>query len=318
MYDLSFLFKVLLFHIRIKYKFTKRPQIITKYLNNFRNKKIATNLADIKQMPIFVKNITHMRKRIQGGESTTDLILSAYVDNNDVVFKEILDLYVSPGADIADVTFGFGVFWNKVDMTQYNIHASDLYLKKESLKRYPHLTITEGTDCKELPYENNSMDVVVLDPPYMEGFYRREREHIGGTGTHSSFRRAYSSGIGEEKNSAAKYHDAVVDTYVKASQEAIRVLKEKGLLIVKCQDEVSANKQRLTHVEIITSCEQMGFYVEDLFIVVRNNKPVVSRLKKQIHARKNHSYFIVMRKTKSRISSIVNPYTEIQPSCPLT
>ena len=86
--------------------------------------------------------------------------------------------------------------------------------------------------------------------------------------------------------------------YVKAGREALRVLKKEGVLIVKCQDEVSANKQRLTHVEIITAYEAMGFYTKDLFVLVRVNRAGVSRLKKQEHARKNHSYFLVFQKRK--------------------
>jgi hypothetical protein len=37
-------------------------------------------------------------------------------------------------------------------------------------------------------------------------------------------------------------------------------------------------------------------YTKDLFVVVRRNRPGVSRLKKQAHARKNHSYFLVFVK----------------------
>ena len=135
---------------------------------------------------------------------------------------------------------------------------------------------------------------------------------VGGIGSHSSFRNAYSSGVAKEGGLRAKYHEAVTETYVRASIEAYRVLKDDGIFIVKCQDEVSANRQRLTHVEIITACEKLGFYVEDIFVVVRSNKPVISRLKKQKHARKNHSYFLVMRKTRMEISNIVdlNAYPE--------
>jgi len=63
---------------------------------------------------------------------------------------------------------------------------------------------------------------------------------------------------------------------------------------------VSANRQWLTHVEIINEYERIGFYVRDLFVVVRNNRPIITRLKKQVHARKNHSYFIVFQKTANR------------------
>jgi hypothetical protein len=51
-------------------------------------------------------------------------------------------------------------------------------------------------------------------------------------------------------------------------------------------------------IEIINEYEAMGFYTKDLFVVVRPNKPAVSRLIKQEHARKNHSYFLVFVKTE--------------------
>ena len=73
-------------------------------------------------------------------------------------------------------------------------------------------------------------------------------------------------------------------------------MRKRGILIVKCQDEVSAGKQRLTHVEIINEYERKGFVVKDLFVVVRKNSASVSRIVRQLHARKNHSYFLVFIK----------------------
>jgi hypothetical protein len=43
----------------------------------------------------------------------------------------------------------------------------------------------------------------------------------------------------------------------------------------------------------------MGFVAEDLFVVVRNNRPGVSSSVRQVHARKNHSYFLVFWKRGS-------------------
>jgi hypothetical protein len=80
------------------------------------------------------------------------------------------------------------------------------------------------------------------------------------------------------------------------AQEAYRVLKKKGVFIVKCQDEVCANRQRLTHVEIINELISRHYICEDLFVAIRTNKPGMSRVIKQRHARKNHSYFLVFRK----------------------
>jgi hypothetical protein len=62
---------------------------------------------------------------------------------------------------------------------------------------------------------------------------------------------------------------------------------------------VSANIQRLTHIEIINEYHEIGFYTKDLFVLVRPNKPGVSRVINQVHARKNHSYFLVFSKTRN-------------------
>ncbi len=222
------------------------------------------------------------KKRSVTGKSSTDLILSSYTRNNEEIFPLILSLYVPVGSTIADVTYGKGVFWKKVNQKNYTLFFSD---------------IKTGVDCRNLPYENQSIDCVVLDPPYMEGFYRRNATHLAGSGTFSSFREAYSDGsIYPQKEGTPKYHDAVLDMYYSAGYEALRVLKRKGILIIKCQDEVSANKQHLTHVEIINEYTKHNLIVEDLFVMIRNNKPNIPTLKRQVHARKNHSYFLVFRK----------------------
>ena len=119
---------------------------------------------------------------------------------------------------------------------------------------------------------------------------------MAGAKSYAAFRSHYSDG--EVKSEGPKYHNAVLDMYFSAGKEANRVLKLKGILIVKCQDEVSANKQHLTHVEIINAYNELGFYAKDLFVVVRPNKPAMSRVIRQVHARKNHSYFLVFVKEK--------------------
>ena len=158
-----------------------------------------------------------------------------------------------------------------------------------------------GIDARDLPHKDQSLDALVLDPPYMEGFYRRAQEHQGGKGTHRAFSEYYNHLQAQgDMVGQPKYHDAVLDVYYRAGEEAARVLKDGGVFIVKCQDEVSANQQRLTHVEILNYYSSIGFIPEDIFVVVRNNKPIISRLLKQAHARKNHSYFLILRKDKTK------------------
>lgn len=232
------------------------------------------------QMDLIELSESSQKKRVQGGIATSNVVLSAYIAGNAEVFPIILDLHVPLGAKIADVTYGTGVFWRNIDRSKYQLFPSD---------------IATGIDCRNLPYDNESFDVIVLDPPYMEGLLRNNKEHKAGGGSHSAFREYYSNGD-EENHDGPKWHAAVSDLYFKAGSEGYRVLKENGIMIVKCQDEVSANRQWLTHVEIINHYEQLGFYTKDLFVVVRQNKAVISRLKKQVHARKNHSYFLIFVK----------------------
>lgn len=220
------------------------------------------------------------KRRIQGGVATTNLVLSAHVTGNADVFPTVIDLHVAPGSKVADVTYGKGVFWKKVPPGKYQLFPSDL---------------KTGIDCTKLPYENESLDCVVLDPPYMEGLFRGSKNQLAGSGTHAAFRENYSNGQASSID-GPKWHDAVLDLYFRAGIEARRVLRNGGTLIVKCQDEVSANRQRLTHVEIINEYVGYGYYAKDIFVVVRTNRPVMSRLKKQVHARKNHSYFLVFVK----------------------
>jgi len=239
---------------------------------------MATKAKPI-QMRLIGEEDKAVNRRVQGGVATSDVAVSAYVGTNAEVFPDILRLHVPEASVVADVTYGKGVFWRDVPEGAYRLLASDL---------------KTGTDCRELPYEGESIDCVVFDPPYMEGLFRRSTDHMAGQGTYGAFRDFYSNG--EATSGGPKWHAAVLDLYFRTGKEAHRVLRDRGVFIVKCQDEVSANRQNLTHVEIINHFEELGFYTKDLFVVVRPNQPGVSRMLKQVHARKNHSYFLVFVK----------------------
>jgi hypothetical protein len=213
------------------------------------------------------------KRRSPRGVATNELIFSAAVATNADVFPEVIKLYVPLGSVVADITYGRGVFGKKVPPGQYALKATD---------------IKDGVDCRSLPHGNASVDCVVFDPPYMHT--------PGGTAhvNHQNYEHYYKNN--STSNGNKKYHEAVLDLYFAGSKEAYRVLRPGGVLILKCQDEVCACRQRLTHVEVINELTGYGFLVEDLFVVVRKNQPGVSRILKQLHARKNHSYFLVFRK----------------------
>ena len=215
--------------------------------------------------------------------SAEDAILSAHVGTNDEVFPKVLDLHVESGASVADVTYGEGVFWRKVPSGKYDLTATDI-----DPSRSPDST--EGVDCRDLPYTDASFDCVVLDPPYAEGFYETADKP---SDNNYWIKDRY---VGETGEQSATYHDAVLEMYAAAGEEAHRVLRENGVLIAKMQDEVSRNVQRLTHIEVTNLYEEVGFHAKDLFVVVRPDTPTVGRMYEQRRARKNHSYFLVYEK----------------------
>jgi hypothetical protein len=218
------------------------------------------------------------KRRSPRGKPTNNLVFSAYQGTNDGVFPQVLALYVQPGSAVADITYGKGVFWKAVPKESYRVLATDLKL---------------GVDCRSLPYLDSTVDCVVFDPPYMHT--------PGGTAhvSHQNYENYYANNV-PGNGSGKKYHEAVLDLYFKTGLEARRVLRTEGIFIVKCGDEVCANQQRLTHVELINEFCANGFVIEDLFVLLRNNRPGVSRVLRQVHARKNHSYFLVFRKSKVR------------------
>ena len=230
-------------------------------------------------MTITAEEQAPKNRKSPAGVATNDLIFSSMVGINADLFPSILKLYVTPGAVIADTTYGKGAFWRAVPGDLYQVHPTDLQT---------------GVDACSLPYEAASVDAVVFDPPYM---------HSEGGGAHRGHQHydAYYQNDARSQTDGGtglRGHFAVVDLYRRASVEALRVLKPQGIYIVKCQDEVYANRQRLTHVELINWYTAQGFLVEDLFVLMTQRRPGVSRQLRQYHSRKTHSYFVILRKPR--------------------
>jgi len=213
-----------------------------------------------------------MSRQSPSGKPASDLILSAYVGTNDELFPRILKLYVALGSKVADVTFGNGTFWKQIPSGSYEVHGTDLL---------------KGVDARHLPYGDGTMDCVVLDPPYMHS--------SGGTAYKDDQHAAFGRYRNNEEVRSSDGHRDVLQLYQDCADEALRVLRRGGVLLLKCQDEVAVNRQRLTHVEILLGLTK-DWICEDLFVLVRRGRPSVSRQLKQLHARKAHSYFLVLRK----------------------
>lgn len=216
------------------------------------------------------------RRKSPAGQPTTDLVTSVTVGSSADIFPGILKLYVPLGSRVADTTYGGGVFWRNVPPDAYRVYASDA---------------AHGVDARRLPYESGYLDAVVFDPPWIADAETTYRSGDG-TDAYETYYRNTQRDDPEELNGA----EAILDLYVSAAAEAARVLRPGGVYIVKCQDQVRANRQWLLHVELLVALAHLGFETEDLFVLVRPNQPGVSRIVTQVHARKAHSFFLVFRR----------------------
>src|SRR5262249_6212611 len=143
-------------------------------------------------------------------------------------------LYLRPGMTVADVTFGRGVFWRKADLSRVTLLASDLH----------HADPERRHDFRRLPYADGTLNVVVLDPPYL---------HDVGAGR-EFFERNYRN----RTTTAGHSHEDIVGLYRDGLAEAKRVLKVGGQVWVKCKDETASGVQRRTSIEVYQLALQLG------------------------------------------------------------
>lgn len=186
-------------------------------------------------------------------------IYTVHKGNNSGLIKMVADLYFQEGDKIADVTYGKGVFWKDVDRTKLDIVGTD---------------IKTGTDFRKLPYDNQSFDHSVIDPPYA-----RITNLKGMVDCYNTTRFVT--------------HAEILNLYQEGLVELCRITKPGGMILCKCQDEIYGGKQYWTHIEIYNMTLSLNLYSKDLFILVNEKMP--KPLYKQQHARKLHSYLWVFQ-----------------------
>jgi hypothetical protein len=191
-------------------------------------------------------------------------VLSAVKGDNADLFAEVAKLWITPDDMVADVTAGERVFWQKVprEITG-QVYFSDL--------------ADDETDCRELPYDSESLSVVVLDPPYQPIHDNKWR---GGT-------RGYY-------NLTIDSMQEVLDLYEASVNEAARVLAPGGRLIVKCQDMSFNHRLHLAHLDVLKFMTKAGLDLADMFVLLNTARmPQPARAVRQERARRAHSYFLV-------------------------
>ncbi len=147
----------------------------------------------------------------------------------------------------------------------------------------PQTECTEKADVRNLPLENNSVESIIFDPPFIIGLPNSSKDSKSSNRIFNRF-----GGFFSKQEQSKFYRDSLKELY--------RILKKDGIIAFKCQDTVCSGKQYLVHAEIINIAEDIGFYVKDLFVLLAKSRMKSGKWKVQRHARKYHCYYLVLTK----------------------
>lgn len=213
-------------------------------------------------------------------EKDFKIVKSVYGSNYEVI-RNIMDLYEIEKFDL-DCTYSKGSFWKDLP---HPTHKTDIYPYNDS--------VIEASS-EDLPFDDNSMKSIMWDPPFV----------IVGSGKGHKKCKEGSSIIAKRFEGYGTYDD-LKSNYYNTMKELYRITDKGGFVVMKCQDTVSGGKQYFSHVMVMNMAHKVGFYPRDLFILtsnVRVNAFNGTKWTKQHHARKYHSYFVVLEKTKPKVS----------------
>jgi SAM-dependent methyltransferase len=175
--------------------------------------------------------------------------------------------------DILDATINAGRFWRN---SHRKVVGMDIDPKFE-----PDIL----ADNCNMPCKDDSFDVVVNDPP-----------HVPNQGKDRS--KDFNDRFGLVVKSCAKNGYNFTHTFRPFLAEAFRVLHKEGVLFCKIADYVHGHRFQWAHVELVNAAVEIGFTACDCIVKIRKGPITDPRWKKAHHARRQHCYWIVLRKSK--------------------
>lgn len=190
---------------------------------------------------------------------------------NGPLLQTAAKLWVAPGDLVVDVTYGLGNFWTLYRPERLVAH--DLYTG-------------DGVDFRDLPEADESVDVVVFDPPYVAP---GGRDSSGVKDMHKRY----------GMDQSARSPEAQFEVIDEGLAECERVLARGGRLLVKCMDYVWSGKLQLGRHRVVSTCITLGLSQVDEFVHVSGTGPQPPG-RRQVHSRRAHSFLCVFQKPKAR------------------
>jgi SAM-dependent methyltransferase len=140
-------------------------------------------------------------------------------------------------------------------------------------------------DNRAMPFADEAFDVVVYDPPHLPN---QGKDRV------KDFTRRF--GLGEKSPAENGYNFSHL--YPPFMAEAYRVLRPEGILFCKIADYIHNHRFQWAHIELVQAAVAAGFLACDCIVKARKGPIVDPKWKKAHHARRQHCYWLVFRKSK--------------------
>lgn len=199
---------------------------------------------------------------------------SVWTGSDADLLEEMLSFYptIDP-SPILDATYNTGRIWGDSDRQVVSMDID------------PRYNTDIVADNRNMPLADESFAVVVYDPP-----------HVGPQGRDKSQKR-FDVDFGATVECGKEQDWNLSYLYPPFLDEAMRVLKQEGLLLAKITDMVNNHRSKWPHCDFMQMAADAGFTVCDLIVKVREGPMVSNKWKRAHHARKRHCFWIVCRKS---------------------
>lgn len=206
--------------------------------------------------------------------STYAPLPSIWTGSDAELLEKMLDFYPRKRPEtILDATVNVGRFWEGSTRPVVGLDIEPA-----------HKPDVVG-DNTNMPFEAESFEVIVYDPP-----------HVPNQGKDKA--KDFNSRFGLVVKSSAETGYNLTHTFAPFCQEAYRVLKREGVLFCKIADYVHGHRFQWAHIDLILAARAVGFTACDCIVKVRKDPITDPKWKKAHHARRQHCYWLIFRKSK--------------------
>ncbi len=199
------------------------------------------------------------------------MLIKSVSDDQTEIIQSIMHLCNIERFD-ADLTYANGGFWKNLPQPVMKFDID------------PQTPDTVYANSTNLPLPQSCINSIMFDPPFLT-YIKQGREH--------------DSVMAKRFGGYWRYEE-LQEHYTGTISEAHRVLNDKGVFVIKCQDIIHNHRMHCTHLNIMKWAEGK-FRLKDLFILTAKHRIPIPptqghKPKVQKHARIYHSYFMVLEK----------------------